>query len=148
MILKLIENQNIKTTKITVECKEKDEQVKKIIELVEHLDKDKNILIACLEGKLFNLEINDIFYIESVERKTFGYTADNVYELGYKLYEIEEKYNAFDYMRISKSCIVNKNKIMIDHKSNLIKKKEIKFMFSNHGIQFFTALTTIIMLLK
>lgn len=111
MLLKLIENRNIEKTKVTVEYKEKNEQVIKIIDFVEHLDKVENSFIASSEGRLFNIGINEILYIESVERKTFGYTADNVYELGCKLYEIEEKYNMLGYMRISKSCIVNLNKI-------------------------------------
>ena len=36
---------------------------------------------------------------------------NEVYELGFKLYEIEERYKLMDYMRISKSCIVNLKKI-------------------------------------
>ena len=111
MLLKLIENRDIETTKITVEYKEKDEQVNKIINYVEHLEEIENSFTASMEGKFFNIGINEILYIESVERKTFGYTVDNVYELDCKLYEIEEKYNMFDYMRISKSCIVNLRKI-------------------------------------
>lgn len=50
-------------------------------------------------------------YFETVDRKTFCYTADGVYEITLKLYEIEEKYENTDYIRISKSSIVNLNKI-------------------------------------
>lgn len=111
MLLELIENQKTEKTKVTVEYKEKDEQVKKIIDFVEHLDAIENSFTASVDGKIFSIGINEILYIESVDRKTFGYTANHVYELGYKLYEIEEKYNLLDYMRISKSCIVNLKKI-------------------------------------
>lgn len=111
MHLKLIENRNIETTKVTVEYREKDEQVDKIIDYIEHLEEIENRFIASSGGKLFHIGVDEILYIESVERKTFGYTVDNVYELNCKLYEIEEKYNVLDYMRISKSCIVNLRKI-------------------------------------
>lgn len=111
MILKLVQNHLIEKTKVTVEYKEKDEQVDRIIEFVNHIDDLQNAIIASSDGKLFNLSINEILYIESVERKTFCYTADGVYESSCKLYEIEEKYSVFDYMRISKSCIVNLKKI-------------------------------------
>ena len=111
MLLELIENQKSEKTKVTVEYKEKDEQVNKIIDFVKHLDAVENSFTASSEGKIFNVGINEILYIESVDRKTFGYTANQVYELGYKLYEIEEKYQLFDYIRISKSCIVNLQKI-------------------------------------
>ena len=111
MLLELIENHKLQKPKVTVEYKERDEQVNKIIDFVEHLDTIENSFTASSDGKIFCVGINEILYIESVDRKTFGYTASQVYELGYKLYEIEEKYQLLDYMRISKSCIVNLNKI-------------------------------------
>jgi len=111
MILKLIEDESIERTKVTIECKEKDEQVNTLVELIEHLDEIKNNLIASCDGKLYSLNVNEILYIESVDRKTFCYTMDNVYELSLKLYEIEEKYGLLDYMRISKACIVNLKRI-------------------------------------
>lgn len=111
MLLSLIENLNINNTKVTIEYKEKDEQVNKIIAFVEHLDAIENSFTASADGQLFHISVNEIFYIESVDRKTFGYTANKVYELGFKLYEIEERYHLMDYLRISKSCIVNLKKI-------------------------------------
>ncbi|MGN0485036.1 MAG: LytTR family DNA-binding domain-containing protein [Lachnospiraceae bacterium] len=111
MFLKLIQNRNIEKARVTIEYKEKNEQINKVIDFVQHLDEIENSFFASSEGKLYNLSVNDILYIESVDRKTFGYTVDHVYELGCKLYEIEEKYRLMDYMRISKSCIVNLKKI-------------------------------------
>lgn len=111
MLLKLIENLNIGKTKVTIEYKEKNEQINKIIDFVEHLDEIENSFTASANGKIFIININEILYIESVDRKTFGYTTNDVYELGYKLYEIEERYQLMDYIRISKSCIVNLKKI-------------------------------------
>lgn len=111
MLLELRENHKLKKPKVTVEYSERDEQVNKIIDFVEHLDAIENSFTASSDGKIFSVGIHEILYIESVDRKTFGYTASHVYELGYKLYEIEEKYQLLDYMRISKSCIANLNKI-------------------------------------
>lgn len=111
MLLKLIENRDAEDTKITIEYRKKEEQVNKIIHFIEHLSEIENGFTAKSEGNLFHINSNEILYIESVERKTFGYTADHVYELDCKLYEIEEKYRLLDYMRISKSCIVNLKRI-------------------------------------
>ena len=111
MLLELIENLGIEKTKVTIECKERDEQVKKIIDFVEHLKEVENSFIASVNGKIYSVSVNDILYIEAVDRKTFGYTENEVYELGCKLYEIEEKYKLMDYIRISKSCIVNLKRI-------------------------------------
>lgn len=111
MHLKLIENQRIEDTTVTIEYKEKDKQVNKLIDFLEHLDEREHCFTASAGGKIYNINTNDILYVESVDRKTFGYTVDEVYEMGCKLYEIEERYKQFDYIRISKSCIVNLKKI-------------------------------------
>jgi DNA-binding LytR/AlgR family response regulator len=111
MFLNLIQNINVEKTKVTIEYKEKNEQVNKLIDYIEHLEEVENCFIASADGRIYSISINDILYIESVDRKTFGYTVDEVYELGLRLYEIEERYKLMDYMRISKSCIVNLKKI-------------------------------------
>jgi len=111
MILKLIEDQLIEHTKVTIECKEKDEQVNLLIDFIEHLDEIETSIIASCDGKIYSLNVNEILYIESVDRKTFAYTMDNVFELSLKLYEIDEKYHRFDYMRVSKASIVNLKRI-------------------------------------
>lgn len=52
------------------------------------------------------LDVSKIVYIESVDRKTFVYTRDNVYESKLKLYEVEEELCESGFFRASKSCIV------------------------------------------
>lgn len=42
------------------------------------------------KGKVFQVHISDIYYMESVERKTFLYTKDEIYMTNKKLYELEE----------------------------------------------------------
>lgn len=111
MILNLIKNIQVAQTTVTVEYRQKDEQVNKLIDFVEHLDDVENCITASADGKIYSLSTSDILYIESVDRKTFCYTVDEVYELRFKLYEIEERYKRMDYIRISKACIVNLQKI-------------------------------------
>ncbi len=53
--------------------------------------------------EFYCIEQESILYFEIVDRKTFCYTADGVYEITLKLYEIEEKYENTDYIIISKS---------------------------------------------
>lgn len=111
MLLKVIENPGIEYTTVIIEYREKDAQINNLIEFVEHLDEVENSFTASAGGKIYSISANDILYVESVDRKTFGYTANEVYELGCKLYEIEERFKMLDYIRISKSCIVNLKKI-------------------------------------
>lgn len=50
-------------------------------------------------------------YFESVDNRTFIYTENDVMEIKYRLYELEEILSNKDFIRISKSQIVNINKI-------------------------------------
>jgi len=111
VILNIVENENIKETKITIECNRVNEEVLSIISMVNKKENNINKIIGFLDGEIYRIEENDVLYIETVDRKTFCYTNDNIYEIPLKLYEIEEKYKDIDYMRISKSAIVNLNKI-------------------------------------
>lgn len=111
MLLNLIENKKIEQTQVTVEYREKDEPVKKLIAFVEHLEESANGLVGSCEGKIYPLKPEAILYMEAMERKTFCYTAERVYELEEKLYELEEKYAHLDFMRISKSYIINLQRI-------------------------------------
>ena len=62
------------------------------------------------DSKTVLLEVNFIYYIESVDKKTFVYTKENCYESKLRLYELEETLGAY-FLRISKSMIVNLKKI-------------------------------------
>ncbi|MBD5527020.1 MAG: LytTR family transcriptional regulator [Lachnospiraceae bacterium] len=81
-----------------------DTKTKKLIKKIESLD---FIISGISNGKVFQVHISDIYYVESVERKTFLYTKDEVYMTDKKLYELEEMLKEAGIIRISKSCLVN-----------------------------------------
>lgn len=51
-----------------------------------------------------------IYYIESVDKRTYIYTKDGCYETRYRLYELDEILN-LNFFRCSKAMIVNLRKI-------------------------------------
>lgn len=57
------------------------------------------------------LSCDDIYYFESVDNKVYAYTKSEVYEVKYKLYEIEKLYQTANLFRCSKSMIINISKI-------------------------------------
>lgn len=57
------------------------------------------------------LDTDRILYIESVEKNTFVYTEDALYESDLKLYEIEQELLKQNFIRISKQSIINLRKI-------------------------------------
>ena len=54
---------------------------------------------------------SDIYYFESVDKKVFAYCSQSVYEVKEKLYQVEELSEMFPFARISKSMIINLDKI-------------------------------------
>jgi len=73
--------------------------------------KSPDSVTVFIDGQAFFLPAADIFYIESVDLKTFVYTENTVYRSKLKLYEIEEMLKKNDFLRISKQFIVNIRKI-------------------------------------
>ena len=63
------------------------------------------------EDKKVTIALTDIFYIETVDRKTFAYTEDMCVEVKEALRDILEEYSKIGFVRISKSAIVNIYKI-------------------------------------
>ena len=67
-------------------------------------------MIAFVGNEIHRLNPSEIFYIETVDNKTFLYCESNIYESKQKLYELEEL-KMSDFLRISKSAIINLSKV-------------------------------------
>ena len=62
-------------------------------------------------GEHFSIPIENILYIESVEKKTFIYTENQTLLSEKRLYELEELLDKRDFFRCSKSVILHLNKV-------------------------------------
>lgn len=71
----------------------------------------KTELTGYLDNKIVRLNYQDVFYFEANENRVFAYCDRDVYEIKYKLYELEELFGPLDFVRCSKSLIVNMEKI-------------------------------------
>ena len=92
---------------IIVRCASLDERLLKLIQALRAEDK----LTGYIEDKIVKLSLKEIYYFEAVDNKVFSYTAKETYEIHKKLYEIEQEFEHTDFLRISKSVIVNVSKI-------------------------------------
>ncbi|HNZ98441.1 MULTISPECIES: LytTR family DNA-binding domain-containing protein [Ruminococcus] len=68
-------------------------------------------LTGYLDDKIVRLDYRDVYYFEANENRVFAYYQSEVYEVKYKLYELEELFSPMDFVRCSKSMIVNMEKI-------------------------------------
>ena len=64
-----------------------------------------------LDGEIHLIEPSEVYYFEYVDQKVFAYCKANVYEIKKKLYELEEILPGADFIRVSKSSILNLDKI-------------------------------------
>lgn len=96
-------DENIKDVEISIACGHLTPDVEKIIATLRVLNQQ---MMVTQNGETYILDVAGIVFIESVDRKTFVYTKDEVYESKLKLYEMEEKLCESGFFRASKSCIV------------------------------------------
>lgn len=82
-----------------------------VVSIVEKLKNGDSILLGIKDGKTFQINVKDIFYIESVDNKTYIYLQKDVFETKLKLYELEKKLKGTKLFRCSKSMILNIAKI-------------------------------------
>lgn len=104
------EDENNEEIEITINCKKIDER---IIKIISKLKEKEDGITGTKDGKVYIIKIEYILYFESVDKKTFIYTKNNVYEINLRLYEVEEKFSSYHFFRASKSTIINITKITI-----------------------------------
>lgn len=83
----------------------------RLMKLIAALRTEESPLTGYMDDKIVKLATKDVFYFEAVDNKVFAYMGEGVYEVHKKLYEIEKEYKDIDFLRISKSAIVNVAKI-------------------------------------
>lgn len=94
--------------KVSVTCKQLTSDVEKIIATLRMMDHQ---LTAKKDGEIHLLDVAQIIYIESVDRRCFIYTSDEVYESEFRLYELEQQLEEYGFFRVSKSFLIHLQKI-------------------------------------
>ena len=97
-----------KSEEIVINCYEINDEV---LQIVEKLKKSETVLLGSKDSEMFQIELKDIYYIESVDNKTYICMQKNVFESKLKLYEIEELIKNTKLFRCSKAMILNLAKI-------------------------------------
>ena len=93
---------------IEIHCYRISEKVREIIAFVKSR---QGQLTGTADERQYEIAVSDVFYIESVDNKTFIYTKNKVYETRQKLYELEEILKEKRFLRVSKSTLLNLMKV-------------------------------------
>lgn len=104
MKIRINDRPDIQEIEVIINCVADDPLVNKIISALNTVDAK---LLCRRQGETFQLGLADILYIESVDRKTFLYTEEQVYETDRRLYELEDYLKDHSFFRTSKTTIIN-----------------------------------------
>lgn len=85
----------------------KTESVQKAMDILEH---GIDSIAVLKEGNTYLCRTDRIYYVESVDKRTFVYTKEECFETKSRIYELQETLDA-GFLRCAKAMIVNLRKI-------------------------------------
>ena len=92
---------------IIIKCREMTEELIHLLAMI----KSHDTLIAYDGNNIHRIQPKEIYYIEVVDNKTFLYCKNKVLESKQKLYELDNFLSKSDFLRVSKSVLLNLSKI-------------------------------------
>lgn len=106
MKLRLEQDSKYEELEVHTHYAQKDKLVERILSFLETVDKQ----LSCYQdGAEHLVNVSDIYYIESVDKKTFVYLADRVYQTNFRLYQLLNDLSSSGFVQISKACLLNVN---------------------------------------
>ncbi|MCR5500497.1 MAG: LytTR family transcriptional regulator DNA-binding domain-containing protein [Acetatifactor sp.] len=93
---------------IIVRCVSPDPR---LVSILRSFETAQDGIVAFQDDKIVRIQYQDIFYFESIDEHIFAYCTTDVYEVKKKLFELEELLSPLDFVRCSKSLVVNMEKI-------------------------------------
>jgi len=108
MILKLEQNKTQKDIEIAISYPVKNKTVERIVSLLKSLDRQ----IECyFDDSIKRVSVSDIYYIESIDKRTVVFCEKESYQSRKRLYQVYEELADNGFVQISKYCILNINKL-------------------------------------
>lgn len=104
MNLNVKEDPSLDDIEVTIACPRIDRRVRRIVEAAERADLK---LAGIADGYLHVVDEGDVLYIETVDGKTFLYTAEAVMESGASLSELESSLAGTEFVRATRQMVVN-----------------------------------------
>lgn len=100
----------VKENEVIIRCNELNEEVKNIQTALSSMLEDVNHIAFYKGDAEYYIDLAEIIFFDTEENGICAHTVDNIYNVKYKLYELEELLPGY-FMRVSKSTILNTNRI-------------------------------------
>lgn len=108
ILTQIDETMETESIEVTIKANSNSKQLQEIVQSIQSISENSNMLIGKKENKVFIIAIKNIVMFYTSENNTYCKTMQEQYKIDKKLYELEEM-NQNQFIRISKSCIVNIN---------------------------------------
>jgi DNA-binding LytR/AlgR family response regulator len=104
-------NEKYESLSILIKAPKMNKEVSQIIDKLNNDDKKMMSISGKIDDKIYVLNPSDIMIFTSYAGKVYAQTKDKELEIKQTLYALEESFSGTSFIRISKSAIVNINKI-------------------------------------
>ncbi len=104
MKIEVLVDENAEDLKISVTCRHLTPDIEKLLATLRMMNHQ---LTAKKGAEVYLVDTASVIYIESVDRKCFIYTKDDVYESDFRLYELEQRLEEYGFIRVSKSFLIH-----------------------------------------
>ncbi|MFD3157945.1 LytTR family DNA-binding domain-containing protein [Haloimpatiens sp. FM7330] len=110
MKIRIEVDNKIKENEVIIRCSELSQDIKNIQTMLDDMLSHKKHIIFYKGDSEYYLSLEEILFFETEKNGICAHTIDNIYNVKYKLYELEELLPGY-FMRVSKSTILNTNHI-------------------------------------
>ncbi len=110
MKIRLELDDGIAEEEVVIRCGELNETVKRIQQALREIAAAKQHFVFYKGDTEYYIPLDEILFFETESRQIFAHTAGDLYQVKYRLYELEEFLPGY-FMRVSKSTILNTKKV-------------------------------------
>ncbi len=110
MKVEFISKKDLKDIEVIIKARNFDDRIQKVVSILESIDFKNEKIIGERNEKIYFLNIDEIYSVYAQDKNVFLKTKSDEFLSKDRLYQLEEKLS-LDFVRISKSVLVNINKI-------------------------------------
>jgi len=112
MKITIDEKNKQKEIEVVIKGSKDDQRVQTIYQTLLYYEQS---IVGKLDDRYHQIPLNHIYYFDTTDNRTFAYTSQHVYEVNYRLYQLEEKLEHDPFLRVNKHSILNLRKIKHFH---------------------------------
>jgi len=132
MKIKIELDNNLIEDEVIIRCSKIDNSIQKIQTAISDISSQIKQLSFLKDGKEYYFSLDTILFFETNNNQIDTHTENDVFQVKYKLYELEEILPS-NFVRVSKSTILNINKIYSIDK-NIVSSSIVQFYKSHKQV--------------